>query len=49
MSIEQIEKEIKDAIREDGTFPYEFVKKMNDKGIWFQFTDKGIRWSTNPF
>lgn len=45
----EVEKEIKAARREDGTYPYEWVKKMNDAGVWFEFRNDGIRWSRKPF
>lgn len=49
MTNEEIEKEIVNARREDGTYPYEWVVKMNNAGIWFQFRDDGIRWRRRPF
>lgn len=49
MTHEQIENVIVEARREDGTFDFEFIKQMNDQGIWFSFLDSGIRWSYTPF
>ncbi|GJM84230.1 hypothetical protein HMSSN139_67260 [Paenibacillus sp. HMSSN-139] len=49
MTDKEIEKEIVNAKREDGTYPYEWVIKMNKAGVWFQFSNVGIRWRRRPF
>jgi len=49
MTDQEIEKEIEVARREDETFPIEWVKKMNNAGVWFAFMKDGIRWSRKPF
>ena len=46
---EQIEKEIAVARRKDGTYSAEWVMKMNNAGVWFEFRTDGIRWSRRPF
>lgn len=49
MTDAEINKEIENAKREDGTYPAEWVAKMNKLGVWFSFMNEGIRWSRNPF
>ena len=49
MTDSEIDKEIANAKREDGTFPIEWVVKMNNAGVWFLFVPEGVRWSRKPF
>ncbi|MOA49349.1 hypothetical protein D3C78_1722170 [compost metagenome] len=49
MNDQEIEKEILNARREDNTYPVEWVMKMNNAGVWFQFSNDGIRWRRQPF
>lgn len=49
MTDQEIELEIQQARTEEGTYPLEWVAKMNDNGVWFAFMCNGIRWSRTPF
>lgn len=50
MSDDEVEMEIQQARTEEGTYPIEWVVKMNKAGVWFSFlNDGGVRWSRTPF
>lgn len=49
MTDKQIEQGIEEARKPDGTYEYEKIKEMNNKGIYFAFMSKGIRWKRTPF
>ncbi|QSF42647.1 hypothetical protein [Paenibacillus tianjinensis] len=49
MNDQEIEREIESARSEDGTYPVEWVVKMNNAGVWFSFMADGVRWKREPF
>lgn len=49
MTDAEIDNEIVSARSEDGTYPVEWVVKMNNAGVWFEFSGDGTRWSKKPF
>jgi hypothetical protein len=49
MTDEQIEQRLQDAKKPDGTYEYEIIKEMNDKGIYFAFMHEGVKWQRKPF
>lgn len=49
MTDAEIDNEIVNAKREDGTYHVDWVMKMNKLGVWFEFRTDGIRWSGKPY